>query len=100
LDVVALLDAAAADKAVAEALIAKGEPTIHNLETAAEARGKVVGKAEATTEAIVKILEARSLTVSAEQRETIFACRDFDRLDRWLRRVAVVSSAEELTKEP
>jgi protein-disulfide isomerase-like protein with CxxC motif len=96
LAVAALLDAAAADKAVAEALIAKGEPTIRQL----EAVGKAEGRVEATTEAIVKILEARGLTVNAIERETILACHDPKRLDRWLRRVAEVSSAEELTNEP
>jgi hypothetical protein len=101
LEVGALLDAAAADKAVAEALIAKGEPTLRKLEARGKARGKaegrIEGRVEATTEAIVKILEARGLPVSAVQREAILACRDFKRLDRWLRRVAEVSSVEELT---
>jgi predicted transposase YdaD len=103
LEVAALLDAAAADKAVAEALIAKGEPTIRQLEARGKAEGKiegrVEGRVEATTEAIVKILEARGLTVNAIDRETILACHDLERLDRWLRRVAEVSSAEELTNE-
>src|SRR6185436_4853571 len=53
LPVASLLDAALADKAVAEALIAKGDPTILNLEATAEARGEIKGEARS----ILKILE-------------------------------------------
>ena len=95
LDVVALLDAAAADKAVVEALIVKGEPTIRKLEDEAEARGE----ARATTAAIFKILERRGLEVSEAQREKILGCKDRDRLDQWLERAIVASSAEEVTSE-
>lgn len=93
LEIGALLDAAAADKAVAEALIAKGEPTLRNLEAAAEARGET----RATTAAILKILEARGLPVSDAQRQTILGCDDLDRLDRWLRRAVTAPAAEDVT---
>ncbi|MEA2603555.1 MAG: hypothetical protein QOF89_4547 [Acidobacteriota bacterium] len=108
----ALLDAALADNAVAEALIAKGNPTILNLEATAEARGEAKGKtagwaegraagrAEGMAESILRILEARGVAVSPAQREEILCCSDFDRLDRWLLRATLASSVNELTSEP
>ena len=100
LPVAALLDAALADNAVAEALIAKGNPAIQKREDAAEARGKAEGQAEGTAGAILTILEARGIAVSPEQRQEILRCHDLDRLDRWLRRAALASSASEVLAEP
>jgi len=113
LAVAALLDAALADNAVAEALIAKGNPTILNLKAEAKAGGKVEGRAEGKAEgraegkaegraagmaeSILKILQARGVAVSPAQREEISRGSDFDRLDRWLLRAALASSADELT---
>jgi hypothetical protein len=89
LDVAALLDAAVANTAVVEALASKGDPSIRRLETRAEAKGKA--------EAILKVLESRGILMSPAQRQEILDCRDLDRLDRWLSRAALVSSAGELT---
>jgi hypothetical protein len=104
LAVAALLDAAAADNAVVEALIAKGNPAIRKREAAAEAtgvaRGKAEGRAEGTAAAILKVLEARGVAVSVAQRQEILHCRDLDRLDRWLRRATLAVSADEITSEP
>jgi hypothetical protein len=83
LAVAALLDAAEADNAVAEALVAKDNPVTLRREA----------------EAILKVLEARGLAVSADQRQEILSCHDRDRLDRWLHRAAVASSAGEITSE-
>ncbi|MFY9822587.1 MAG: hypothetical protein WAM82_14475 [Thermoanaerobaculia bacterium] len=96
LPVAALLDAAEADNAVAEALIAKGNRTILNLEAAAEARGEARGEARS----ILKILEAQGVAVSPEQRQAILSCDDVDRLDRWLLRATRASSVDELISEP
>lgn len=84
LAVAALLDAVAADKAVAEALIAKGDPTLRER----EARG-IAGS-------ILTVLEARGIAVSPEQRQEIQRCHDLERLDRWLRTAALASSVEEV----
>lgn len=92
LPVAALLDVAVADKAVVEALVAKGNPAIRERETVAEAQGEARGIAEA----ILTVLEARGIEASGEQRQEILGCHDLDRLDRWLRRAAVASSADEL----
>jgi hypothetical protein len=86
--VAALLDAAATDNAVVEALVAKGNPAILRREAAAVA------------EAILAVLEARGILVSDAQRQEILSCHDRDRLNRWLRRAAVASSASEITSEP
>jgi Putative restriction endonuclease len=89
LSVTALLDAAAADNAVAEALIAKGNPILQARELAA--------RAEAKAQDILEFLDARGIAVSPSQRQTILGCSDLDRLDRWVRRAAVASSADEVT---
>ena len=108
LAVSALLDAAAAANAVAEALIAKDNPVLRSREDAARsegeakgrAEGKAEGKAEGQAEAILRFVEARGLAVSAAQRQEILSCRDLARLDRWLYRAALASSAEEVLAEP
>jgi len=45
---------------------------------------------------VLDVLDARGLSVSAPQRERILACPDLDVLKTWLRRAAVVASADEL----
>jgi hypothetical protein len=81
---------------VAEALIAKGNPAILKREDAAEARGKAEGLAQGK---VLGILEARGIAVSLAQRQEILRCQDLDRLDRWLRRAALASSAGEVLEE-
>jgi Putative restriction endonuclease len=92
LAVAALLHAAAADRAVVEALAAKGSPAIQERDAAAEARGMA--------RSVFQVLEARGLEVSEAQRQEILGCRDLDRLDRWLRRAATLASADEILSEP
>ena len=103
LPVAALLDAAVADNAVVEALVAKGNPAIRKREAVAEAqgeaRGRAEGRAEGMAEAVLRILEARGVAVGEPQRQEILRCYDLDRLDRWLRRATVASSADEITSE-
>ncbi len=96
LAVSALLDAAIADNAVAEALIAKGNPVIRKEVDMAEARGEVRGQAKS----IIIFLEARGLAVSSAQRKEILSCHDATRLDRWSSRAAVASSTSEVLSEP
>jgi len=92
----ALLDAAEADNAVAEALIAKGNPVLRKQEAAAKNAGHSEGLAEGQAESILKILAARGLAVNATQRQQILLCRDPERLDLWLSRAVLVSSADEV----
>ena len=96
LAVSALLDAASADDAVAEALLVKQNPVILREVAAGEARGEARGRAEA----IVQILEARGIAVSPAQRQKILSCTDVSRLDRWLTRAVVAAAVDEVTAEP
>lgn len=100
----ALLDAAAADQAVIEALLAKGDPTLQKLAATArsegEARGRAEGRAEGVAESVLDVLAARGVAVSETQRQEILRCEDHDQLRLWLRRAALVSSAAEITSEP
>ena len=85
LAVAALLDDAAANIAVVRGLAARG---------ALKKREAVV-----TAETILKVLKARGVAVSEAQRQEILSCLDRDRLDRWLARAVVASSAAEVTSE-
>jgi hypothetical protein len=92
LPVAALLDAAAANQAVVEALAAQGDPAIRRREAAARSEGEAIGKSKT----ILQFLDARGIAVSPSQREEILRCDDLDRLDRWARRAALASSAAEV----
>jgi predicted transposase YdaD len=104
LAVSALLDAALADNAVAEALAAKGNPVIQRLKAEGKEAGKVEGRAEGraegVAESILTILAARGVAVSPAQQQEILGCRDLDRLNRWLLRATQASSTAEVTSEP
>lgn len=88
----ALLDAAAADDAVVEALAAKGNPVLQRREAAARAEGEARGKADA----ILKVLAARGLSVSAAQRRKILGCRSLEQLNVWFDRSLVAASIREV----
>jgi hypothetical protein len=88
LEVDALLDAAAADNAVVEALAAKDNPAIRRRD------------AKSKAEAILSVLEARGLAMSAAQRQEILRCADLARLDRWLRRAALAAATEDVIASP
>jgi hypothetical protein len=90
--VAALLDATVADNAVAEALAIKGIPAFQSRVAEAEARGHA--------EALLQVLEARGIAVSAAQRDEILRCQDLERLGFWLRRAMQASSADEILSEP
>jgi Putative restriction endonuclease len=88
----ALLDAAEADNAVAEALVAKGNPVLQKREAAAKDEGRSEGQAES----ILKILAARGINVGEAQRQEILLCRDPERLDLWLSRAVAASSVDDV----
>jgi hypothetical protein len=91
LAVAALLDAAAADRSVVEALAAKDSPAILERDAVARARG--------VADSILMILEERDIPMSMAQRQEIVSSHDRDRLSRWLRKAVSASSAEEVTSE-
>ncbi len=47
-------------------------------------RGKAEGSVEATAKALLRVLAARNLSPTEEQRQAVLSCRDQDQLDRWL----------------
>ncbi len=55
------------------------------------AEGKVEGKAES----LLKILAARGLAVSEEQKTTIMTCSDLPTLDRWIEQVIKAESTDQ-----
>ncbi|WP_437854667.1 hypothetical protein [Sorangium sp. So ce363] len=59
-------------------------------------QGRLEGILEAKARDVLAILEARGLEVPAEVRERVLASTDLDELDRWIRRAAVISDAQEL----
>lgn len=59
---------------------------------AGRAEGKVAGRAED----VLTVLDARGITVSAEQKTRVVDCTDAATLDRWIRKAVTVATAEEL----
>ena len=92
LKVAALLDAAVADNAVVEALVAKGQSGAPEREAAAESKGMA--------KVLLDVLEVRGIAVTPAQQQEILRCDDLDRLDRWSRRAALAASADEVLAEP
>ncbi len=92
LHVRALLDAAAGDDAVAEALRERG----HRLFSEERALGIAEGEARGRAAAILGMLEGRGLTVSASVRKRILACTEIAQLERWARQAATVPRARDL----
>jgi len=66
-------------------------------EAKGKAEGKLEGKAEGKLEgkalAILAVLEARGIPVSAAVRERVLGCTDVALLDAWVRRAAVAATA-------
>jgi hypothetical protein len=61
-----------------------------------KAEGIAEGKAEGETEAILLVLQARGLEVSAEEHARVVSCTDLDQLKTWVRRAATVHRTSEL----
>jgi predicted transposase YdaD len=56
--------------------------------------GKAEGRAEGKAEGVLRVLEARGLSVPRAVAERILACRDLDTLDVWLTRAVIVTTAD------
>jgi uncharacterized protein YjiS (DUF1127 family) len=65
-----------------------------------EARGEAKGKAAGKAEAVLGVLDARGLAVTAAQREQVLACAREAQLDAWLRDAVTVPSARALLAAP
>jgi hypothetical protein len=59
-------------------------------------QGRTAGLAEAKASDILKIMDARNLKTSEEQREQVMASTDLGRLDLWFDRALTADSAEEV----
>ena len=57
---------------------------------------RAAGKAEGKALSVLQFLEARGVSVSAEQREHVLACTDIPTLEGWVRKAATAASAEDL----
>ncbi len=60
------------------------------------AEGHAEGRAQEAGRAVVAVLEARGLAISAEHRTRILACTSIDVLEAWIRRAVTVASVEDL----
>jgi hypothetical protein len=60
------------------------------------AEGRQEGQARGKAEAVIAVLEARGLAVTAAARRRVLACADPDTLDGWLRRAVSVPSTRAL----
>ena len=92
----ALLDAAAADEAVARALVARQHPVIEEYAEARETKSYRRGRVEGQREALRMILAQRDLEPDARQRAAMDACEDPDVLERWLRRATRATNPDEI----
>jgi len=88
----AVLDAAEADNAVVRGLIKKRNPEILRILRQQHDEGRI----QAQRQAVLSVLEARDLMVSATVRDAVLACSDSAVLDRWLRAAASIDEADDL----
>jgi len=95
----AIVDAADADRLVAEALWAKREPFLVGVAHKERAEGRAEGHAEGLAEAILRALERHSIVIASQERAALLACRDTNLLTRWLDKVLVVDTAMEVVTE-
>ncbi len=69
---------------------------VRELAEAKWAEGKAEGETGAKAAAVLAVLAARGISVRAEVRAVIEACKDVVTLDRWIVRAATAASAEEV----
>ncbi len=76
------------------------ERSVERRERAAEARGEVKGRhegqAEGKAEAVLAVLDARGLRITAAQRKQVLACTDGAVLDAWVRSAVTTPSVKAL----
>lgn len=93
-----LLYSALIEKALSEAArkALEMEPQVKKFFTEAHHRSYAEGEAKGEAKAVMRILQHRGLTVTDEQQRQILSCTDLPTLDRWLDRVLLVASVDEL----
>lgn len=65
-------------------------------EALGKALGEALGKANGKADSLLRVLDARGLSVPDEVRARILACSDTDQLDAWLGRALVAARVEEI----
>ena len=69
-------------------------------EARGKAEGKAEGKAQGKAEALLAVVAARGLPITAAARAQVLACTDVALLDRWIARAVVATSVEEILALP
>lgn len=64
------------------------------------AEGHAEGRAAAEAESVLRVLDARGISVPDPVRDRVRSCTDSDQLAEWLRRAATADTAEDLFTEP
>jgi hypothetical protein len=65
----------------------------------AEAIGEARGEARGEAKAVVKILDARAVGLTTEQRDRVLSCEDINQLDSWFDRALTATSADDVFKD-
>lgn len=60
--------------------------------------GREEGHLEGERQALLRVLEARGVTVEGAARERVLACTDLAQIERWLSQAVKVQSVQELFK--
>ena len=76
-----------------EVIVTTGDMLVEKGRVEGEQKGRVEGRAEGRAEAVLMLLTARDVTLSAAERERVLTCRDLVLLDRWLVAAATASSS-------
>jgi hypothetical protein len=63
-----------------------------------EAKGELKGELKGKRDALLALLKARGLSVSADQRAVVRGCADVAKLDQWIVRAATASSMSEVLR--
>lgn len=61
-------------------------------------QGLQQGAAQAKSEAVLKIIDARAIAVTAEQRNQVSSCTDIAQLDEWLDSALAADTAADIFK--
>src|SRR5690606_19016826 len=74
-------------------------PTFNKGKLEGRAEGKAEGQAQGMATSLLEILDARGFSVTDDMRESVQSSTDLDQLRLWIRRAAVIQSADELFDE-
>jgi predicted transposase YdaD len=72
------------------------DPFIDGLIEEGLARGMQQGKAQGEADAILRVLDARGLKVTAAQHERIVGCTDLEQLQEWITRAATAATVADV----